>query len=317
MQRIFHDISGEVVKIPHFRDSHMHFTKEGKPASSHEISEIAYRYRQHGIFAVDDMGHKSAAGLEARRALAAEIKVRSAAWAIFSKGTYGAFLGKGVFGKEEIKRAIEEISDSGADFLKVVNSGIVSLTGEGAVTEGGFSLEELKIICGEALEHNLQMRCHANSEIAIGNAIAAGASSIEHGFFISEENIDAMAEKGVEWTPTIYALQSLAPTLQEDERRSLEGVIDRHLWSVHYASSIGCRLRIGTDSGSKGVDHGPSFFDELALFRRAGLTLSQILSSACVAEEEIERGNFLLVKKDFLTTRGIEAVYQRGQRIGP
>lgn len=316
MQESFHQIYGELFKIPHFRDSHMHFTKEGKPASIGDISEIGHTCGKYGIFAVDDMGHKSAAGLEAKRALATEIKVRSAGWAIFKKGTYGVFLGKGISGKEEIKKAIKEIANSEADFLKVVNSGIVSLSGEGGVTAGGFSPEELKIIHTEAMEHNLEMRCHANSEEAIRNAIAAGASSVEHGFFISKENIDAMKERGVAWTPTVYALQGLASTLQEDDKRCLEGVIDRHLMSIHYASSIGCRLRIGTDSGSRGVDHGPSFFDELALFSRAGLTLPQILSAACLGTEEMEGGNFLLVKKDFITTRKIEAVYQGGQHIG-
>lgn len=317
MQTFHNDIHGNVLKIPYFRDSHMHFTKEGKPVSTGDISEIGHTCKKYGIFAVDDMGHKSAAGLEAKRALAIEIKVRSAGWAIFRKGTYGVFLGRGVSGKEEIRKAIKEISDSGADFLKVINSGIVSLAGEGAVTAGGFSQEELKLIHGEAIEYNLDVRCHANSEIAIGNAIAAGTSSIEHGFFISKENIAAMVEKGVSWTPTVYALQSLTPTLRESERSHMEGVIDRHLSSIHYASSIGCRLRIGTDSGSKGVNHGLSFFDELLSFKRAGLTLQQILSAACVETEGMERGNFLLVKKDFITTRKIEAAYQGGQRIGP
>lgn len=317
MHRSYQAMESDLLKIPHFADFHIHFTKEGKPVSTGEIKEIGHWYRKYGIFAVDDVGHKSAAGLEAKRILRGEVKVRSAGWAIFKKGTYGGFLGKGVSGKEEIKRAIKEIADSGADFLKIINSGIVSLAAGGEVTEGGFSPEELKTIHGEALAHNLEIRCHANSEMAIRDAIASGASSIEHGFFISRENIVAMAEKGIAWTPTVYALQNLAPTLQEDERRHLEGVIDRHLSSIHYASSVGCRLRIGTDSGSKGVEHGHSFFDELALFSRAGLTLSQILSSACVADEGIEKGNFLLVKKDFITTREIEAVYQRGQSLGP
>ena len=317
MQTFHQDIHGEVLTIPHFIDSHMHFTKEGKPVPAGDISEIGYTCRKYGIFELNDMGHKSAAGLDAKRILKGEMKVRSAGWAIFRKGTYGVFLGKGVAGKEEIKKTIKEISDSGADFLKVVNSGIVSPTGGGAVTAGGFSQEELKVIHGEAMEHNLEMRCHANSETSIGNAITAGASSIEHGFFISKENIDAMAEKGVSWTPTVYALQSLMTTLRESERRYLEEIIDRHLSSIHYASSIGCRLRIGTDSGSRGVNHGLSFFSELALFRKAGITLSQILFAACMAGEEMERGNFLMVKKDFITTRKIEAAYQGGQRTGP
>jgi imidazolonepropionase-like amidohydrolase len=305
-----------LLKIPYFRDSHIHFAAEGRPVSIGVLSEIGARWKKHGIFAVDDMGHKSAAGLEARRVLAGEVRVRSAGWAIFRKGTYGSFLGKGVSGKEEIRGAIREISEAGADFLKVVNSGIVSLSGDGAVTEGGFSPEELKIIHGEALECNLVVRCHANSEKAITDAIAAGTSSIEHGFFITKEHIHAMAEKGIAWTPTVYALQSLSPTLREEGKRYLASVIDHHLSSIHYASSIGCRLRIGTDSGSKSVDHGLSFFDEMSLFRKAGLTLPQIFSSACVEAEEMERGNFLLVKKDFITTREIEAVYQEGKRTG-
>jgi len=60
---------------------------------------------------------------------------------------------------------------------------------------------------------------------------------------------------------------------------------------------------------------GSRFFDELHLFRKAGLSLKQIMPAACMSEEEIEKGNFLLVKKDFIKTRKIEAIYTGGAEL--
>ena len=70
---------------------------------------------------------------------------------------------------------------------------------------------------------------------------------------------------------------------------------------------------VDSDSGAKEVSHGGSFFEEMRLFRRAGLTNEQILSAACMDAGEIEKGNYLLVKEDFIEKGGIEALYVRGE----
>src|SRR5208282_3743599 len=115
-----------------------------------------------------------------------------------------------------------------------------------------------------------------------------------------------MAEARVEWIPTIFALHSLAALHPADERVLIEKTVEGHLSSVSYAASIGVILRIGTDSGSRGTAHGSSFFDELQLFRKAGLSPGQIISAACMDESEIARGNFLIVTRDFT----LESVYK-------
>jgi imidazolonepropionase-like amidohydrolase len=312
MQGFAFDNNTSLIKIPPFRDSHMHFTTDGKPASHEQIFKIKDNYRKYGILSVIDMGHNTGIGLDAKKFLNGEMFIRSAGSAIFKKGSYGIFLGKAVKEKEEIKSVIKDIASSGADFLKVIASGVVCSKGEGFITEGGFASEELKIIGKEARENNLEMVCHANSDSAIMNAIYANTSSIEHGFFVSKETLHMMAEAGISWTPTLIALLSLKSELQFTEKKYIEQVIENHLSSINFAASIGVKLNIGTDSGSRGVRHGVSFFDELRLFKRAGLSLEQILSAACMSAEEIEKGNFILVKKDFIRTGKIEAAHYQG-----
>lgn len=301
--------------IPPFRDHHMHFIVDGRLPTDEELLHIKDSLFQHGIFSVKDMGHKSGIGLKAKNILKEYLDIKSAGYAIYKKGTYGIFLGIGVSDRAEIINAIKYIADKGADFIKVINSGIVCTKGEGLVTEGGFTSEELEIISEESEIRGLKFVCHANSDYAIQNAVNAGASSIEHGFFISKETLNIMAETGVSWTPTVYALLSFASVLISSERGYIDEVIENHLSSINYAASIGVRLNIGTDSGSKGVRHGDSFFEELRLFQNAGLSLEQILSGACMDRSEIERGNYLVVKEDFIEAKKIEAVFVNGKQM--
>ena len=298
----------------------MHFVIDGKAVSRDGLLSIMNNLVRNGVFAVQEMGYKTGIGLEAKKLLSEvntniPLTIKASGFAVYKKGTYGVFLGKGISEKQEIKKTVNEIADAGADFLKVVNSGVVCSKGEEMITPGGFPLDELQIICGAARERNLPVACHANGDEAIRNAVIAGASSIEHGFFISRDTIQLMAQKGTSWTPTVFALLILTSILPSFEKKYIEKIVERHLESINYASSIKIRLRIGTDSGSKGVKHGVSLFDELALFKKAGLAFDKILACACTGDEDIEKGNFLLIKKDFIETRKIEAVYHNHKRI--
>jgi imidazolonepropionase-like amidohydrolase len=317
MQNLFQDAGDGVITIPPFEDSHMHFTFGGRPASTEELKGIMDACERYGIFSLKDMGHKSGVGLSVKKNARRGLSVRTAGYALFKKGGYGKFLGKGVKGKEEIVSTIREIAGAGADFIKVINSGIVSIKGSGIITDGGFSSEELKIIREETLKVGLELICHANSDPAIRSAVIAGASSIEHGFFISRETLRMMSESATAWTPTVYALWSLASLAEPSEKGYIERVVDDHLSSLHYAASVGVSLSVGTDSGSRGVRHGESLLEELRLWERAGLSPGEILSCACMDSGEIARGNYLVVRKDFFATGKIDAVYRNGIRMIP
>lgn len=261
------------------------------------------------------MGHRSGIGLSAKESRGAGLKVRTAGWALYSGRGYGGFIGKAVSGIDEIKGAVSELSKAGADFIKVINSGIVSTRRDEPVTAGGFPAEDIRVICAEAGERGLKVHCHANSDEAVRNAILAGVSSIEHGFLISCETVHMMAQTGTSWTPTVVGLQYILPSLRKDEREYMEEVLELHLMAINEASAAGVTLRAGTDGGARGVMHGESFIEELLQFCRAGLSLDTIVAAACMSLEEVDRGNYLLVKRDFLLTGEIGAVYEDGVRV--
>ncbi len=288
---------------------------DGRPAVAEELPEIRDRYRRCGILSVCDMGHKSGVGVGAKKISGSGFSVMTAAWALYREGGYGGFIGRPVSGDDDIKRAVSELSEAGADFIKVINSGIVSTRRDEPVTAGGFSPEELKVICSEAGERNLKVACHANSDAAVRNAVLAGVSSIEHGFLISYETVLMMADAGISWTPTIVGLRNIIPSLHAGERTYMEEILDRHLVSINKAYAAGVTLKIGTDGGARGVRHGESFFEEMLLFLKAGLSPENIMQAACMRPEEVADGTFLLVRKDFIAAREIEAVYERGVRV--
>ncbi len=305
--------------ISPFQDAHIHLMIDGHPATLDDCPSLFAEYFSKGIVSLVDMGHKSGLGLEFQKISVRKnpfpMKVLTAGWALHKKGEYGGFLGPGVKGKKEIRTALRSLADAGSNFIKILNSGIVSLREETPVTSGGFSGEEWEVIQEESALHCLPIHCHANSDRAIRQAVDFNVSSIEHGFFISRETLQAMAEKGVAWTPTAFALLSLRASLSPEEQNRVERIVDLHLEAINYAASIGVKLQVGTDSGSKGVRPGESFFKELQLFQKAGLSLEQILSAACLIPEEIKRGNYLLVENNFIKMEKVEAVFIKGVQI--
>ncbi|MBF0329023.1 MAG: amidohydrolase family protein [Nitrospirae bacterium] len=308
-------LASNFIRIPPFIDSHIHFAVDGIPARNEEIVKAAGSMIGSGILSVMDCGHKSGIGLEAKTLLFENnslLKVNTAGRAIYKKGGYGVFLGIGVSDRSEAEEAVRGIANSGADFLKIVNSGIVHFKDNAYVTPGGFDSEMLRIICEEANEYGLMVKCHANSDSAIRVALASGVSSIEHGFFISKETLHMMAEKKASWTPTIFAMAALSEGSSPQIKKLIDEVVENHLIALNYAASIGVPLAVGTDSGSKGVRHGAAFFEELRFFSKAGISLEKILTAACMGEHEIEKGNYLLADKDFINTGKLQSVFCNG-----
>ncbi len=249
-------------------DAHVHFCIDGKEVSQEELKTIKNDFAKAGITRVRDMGHKTGIGIYAKKVFQNEIIVETAGYALSKIGGYGAFLGWQIGEKAEIKNVVEHLFRAGVDFIKVINSGIVTTNPTIPVSKGGFLSDELRIIVEEANNLGLKVFCHANGDKNIKTAVLAGVSSIEHGFFIQDETIHMLKEYKVEWTPTINALYSITKFIPEEEANYIKKVIDKHLKMVELAINIGVKINIGSDSGSKGIQHGESFFKELELLNK-------------------------------------------------
>jgi imidazolonepropionase-like amidohydrolase len=273
---------------PGFVDAHVHVRDPGALAS------VAAA----GVAAVRDAGTKEGAGLKAGSAGRSGPAIVSAGWALYKKGGYGSFFGVPVDTRREIKDEIRRLKNCGADIIKVMASGMVSLKRPGSVTAGGFSPGELRLIVDDAACLGLGVMAHANGEKAITAAAAAGVRSIEHGFFMTLRALRLMAKAGIYWTPTVGALARAAgaATISKEMKAQVMTLVAHQLEMIGRAREIGVPLALGTDCVLPDPGYRKSYDAELSYFERAGISREDVLRIAC------EGGSRLLGLKGMISS---------------
>jgi imidazolonepropionase-like amidohydrolase len=244
-----------------------------------------------GIAAVRDAGTRQGAGLALKHQSeqGGSPVVITAGRALSKRGGYGAFLGTPVETRQEIAAEILKLRNEGADILKVIASGVMSLEQPGIVTPGGFSADDIRFIVEEAGRHGLAVMAHANGEAAIRAAAGAGVRSIEHGFTMTDAALEVLAERQVFWVPTIGALRRAADAagVSSDVRSFITTTIEDHLKMVLKAFALGVPLAIGTDCVLPDPRYGEAYEAELAFFRRAGISADDVHRIAVEGGQEL------------------------------
>ncbi len=255
-----------------FVDAHVHISN---------IDALA-QLAADGIVAVRDAGLRPDKDrLDAESAFkSAPVKVMSALWALYKKGGYGSLFGVAVENRDEIRAEIGRLKKAGADIIKVMASGAVSLKRPGTITPGGFDRCELKFIVEEAAGLGLGVMAHANGEPALLAAAEAGVRSVEHGFFMTERALGMMAGKEIRWTPTIGALARAAESSSRETRKYVSDLIAGHLKMVRRAHEAGVPLAAGTDCVLPDPQYRKAYDAELSYLERAGIPLDEVMKIA-------------------------------------
>ncbi|KXG74983.1 Imidazolonepropionase [Fervidicola ferrireducens] len=279
-----------------FVDCHIHISLDGKDSKKwrclitekkyEPIKDILNLYKKKNILVLRDGGDNLGISQIARD-IAASLGIiyKSPGWAIYKKGKYGNFLGKPVSGIDDFKDVFAEIRKVKADHLKVILTGLVDFDCYGKVGEIAFTENELTYMVQSAKEKGLPVMVHANSPMGVKMAIEAGADTIEHGYFLTEEELHMMAEKGVVWVPTLAPLGNILENgelraLYSDKIENIRKIFDGHLKAIKKALSLGVKVAVGSDSGSLGVHHVQGFFDEVRHFKKCGISEKEIYKMA-------------------------------------
>jgi imidazolonepropionase-like amidohydrolase len=169
------------------------------------------------------------------------------------------------------------------------------------ITSTQFSLEELRAIVEEAGAANIPVMAHAYTPRAIGNAVEAGVSSIEHGNLLNDEAARAMADAGTCLVPTLLTYEML----QRDGQRNgmsaesvakVDEVLEAGKRSVAIAKNHKVKIAFGTDCLAEMRE--PQL-DQFRLLQESGMTPTEILQSAtCNAAELLDRKGELGVLKE-------------------
>ncbi|WP_373498290.1 amidohydrolase family protein, partial [Desulfococcus sp.] len=189
-------------------------------------------------------------------------------------GRYGRLIGRPPLPGQSLADAVLAVTDP-VDHVKIVHSGLNSLKHFGKETAPQFTPAELRAAVAAAHGRGLRVMVHCNGASPVAIAVQAGCDSVEHGFFMGEENLRRMADAGTVWVPTAVTMKAYSRMLPQDapEAEIARRNFDHQVGQIRRARELGVRIALGTDAGSLGVHHGRSVGEELAIFVAAGFPI--------------------------------------------
>jgi imidazolonepropionase-like amidohydrolase len=191
-----------------------------------------------------------------------------------------------VDGPEEGRKAVREQIMYGADWIKVYSDRSYRVRDDGVLDDiPTFTLDELRAIVDEAHRQRHKVASHAMALNGVHNSVEAGVDTIEHGNYISDDDLKTMAARGIYYVPTIFVGEYVA------QGRAAEGapvwvkMLQIHEDTFRRALKAGVKIAFGTDAGGFAWTVNPA--KEFAYMVKWGMTPAQAIRSATSVAAEL------------------------------
>ena len=269
-------------------DCHMHMVLDGadwkEAIARHEsqpeeryIRETLSRYQTLGYTYLRDGGDRWGVGAFARE-IAPEyaITYRTPLAPLCPRGYYGEFIGEGYGSLKDYAWLVSNHRKKGADFIKIMISGLMDFDRFGVLSREGLPACEIKELIHIAHEEGFPVMAHANGPRTVEAAALAGVDSVEHGAYLDEDALCAMKEAGAVWVPTLSTVANLRGKGRFSET-AVSQILNSAVNNVRKFAAMGGIIAPGTDAGAWAVPHGCA-------------TEEQLLLDAGASEGELARG---------------------------
>ena len=282
MQTIFDKIMNRGIAVK--ADCHIHMVLDGvqwrlaidrhrQQVDEQFVHEALSVYREKGYTYLRDGGDKWGVGKFAR-SVAEDygITYRTPLAPICKAGHYGSFIGESYTDLREYAALVRQHRRDGADFTKIMISGLMDFDRFGVLTEPPMAPEELGELIRIAHEEGFSVMAHCNGARTMEAAAVAGVDSVEHGAYADEAALWAMKEHGTVWVPTLSTVGNLLGKGRFDDT-AVSQILESALQNVRQFHAMGGLVAGGTDAGAWAVPHGCD--TEGAWLLRAGVSPEQ------------------------------------------
>ena len=177
----------------------------------------------------------------------------------------------------EIRKAIHENIFYGADLIKLVADN----------SAYHYSVEEIRAAVDEAHHAGRAVAVHVMGGEAASNVIEGGVDSIEHGFFLTDDQLRRMKEKGIFLAGTDFPAAHFEAGEMGNAKVMGAAIIDR----LTRAYKIGVKMAFGTDivTDAPNETRVDMTWDYLAVWRTAGVPPAEILKCMTTNNAELFR----------------------------
>ena len=273
-------------------DCHMHMILDGvewrsaiarhkeKPDEDF-IRQVLKIYQDLGYTYLRDGGDRWNAGKRSRE-IAKEygITYRTPLAPLCKKGHYGAFIGLTWENFREYRELVVQHKENGADFIKIMISGLMDFDHFGVLSEEGLAPEEIRELIHIAHEEGMAVMSHCNGARTAEAAAIAGVDSIDHGAYLDRDALQAMEDNGTVWVPTLSTIGNLRGKGRFNEEAVCR-ILDSALYNVSQYKGL---LAAGTDAGAWAVPHGST--TEEGYFTMAGVGEDRLMEGFRVIREK-------------------------------
>ena len=201
-------------------------------------------------------------------------------------------------GKDECIKAVRYQFKAGANVIKIASTGgVLDLSEDGAGAE--FSIDEIKAIVETAKDYGMRVACHAHGAEGIRRAILGGVTSIEHGTFMDDEDIELMKKNNVWYVPTLTAGRSVGDSSKVPgyftpvvaKKAAEVGPTIQKTFAKAYKAGV--KIAFGTDAGV--YPHGKNYL-EFQFMTEAGMPPMEAIKAATINAADLlgiknERGS--------------------------
>ena len=235
-------------------------------ANEEAVRQCLRAYQEAEVSFVRDGGDPyGVSELAAKLAPEYGIDYRTPIFAIHKNGHYGSIVGRGFDDMKEFYQRVKEAKETGADFIKIMTTGLLDFNNHGRVTGTPLEAEEVKEMVHIAHEEGFAVMSHTNGAYGTRTAIEAGVDSLEHGNYMNEESLTMLSESHTVWVPTLVTVRNLLGDGRYADE-TLKPIIETAEENVRKAFRLGVKVAPGSDAGAYRVLHGQGIQDEMQAF---------------------------------------------------
>ena len=299
----------DYVVIPGMFSCHEHITLDsvGKKLPENEVGPVfgmravvsCQEFLRQGVTTVRDAGAKGALNIIIKKALQEGLfdgpDLFVAGHRLSRTGFTKWWACREVDGPDNIRQAVRDEHKNGADFIKLMVSGVVS--GGGSPYDPQYSMDEIRTAVEEAHELGLKIAVHAYGGVGTSRAISAGVDSVEHGASLTDEDIRTMAKNGATYVMTYDAINHTASssTAPSHLKSKAQAMIDAYAVTLPKIRKEGIVVGVGGDS------HGFNPAAETSALVASGFTHKEALAALTVNGATIcDMSDKGLIKRGFV-----------------
>jgi imidazolonepropionase-like amidohydrolase len=281
-----HEIRHAGTVVPGMIDMHAHVSFEMTSPRT-PYAEIADPVERIAVRATDFLRRKLAAGVTTMRAMSERsyvaVELREAVSAGLVSGPDVLAAGLGVraahgwghtgtpcTGPWEVRALIRQNAARGCDLTKLflTNNGTPNATGQ---IPSYLTDTEIRAGVDESLRAGLPAAAHCMGGPALATFVDAGGATVEHGFYLSDEDLRRMRDHDATLVCTMGYLFD-----RQDISAEPDALAAREVVGGNYARAIssGVSFVLGSDDGSEGVGH------EIVCLSRYGISTMSAITAA-------------------------------------